>query len=235
MNLDHKLSVAAIALMLVGAPYSSALAETIAIIGTGNVAQALGPEFAAQGHRIVYGSRNPDRDEVSALVARTGGDASATSQRAATEAADVIVLAVPWQLVAEVVGNLGDLSGKIVIDPTNPRQEMPDGLLYFGVETSNTQIVQELAPDARVVKAFNTMTWRTMVEPESTGGAVTVPLAGNDIDAKAFVADLVAGMGLEPLDLGPARNSRLIEGMYLLWRNGINLGTPFNYHLRRAP
>ena len=75
-----------------------AVADTIAVIGTGNVAGALGTEFAAQGHDIVYGSREPDRDEVTSLVERTGGNASATTQMEAVVGADMVVLAVPGEV-----------------------------------------------------------------------------------------------------------------------------------------
>jgi hypothetical protein len=144
------------------------------------------------------------------------------------------VLAVPWNVVEAVVENLGDLTDKIIIDPTNPRIVGPDGLRDFAVPTSNAELVQTMAPRAFVVKALNTMNWRTMVDPLATGGAVSVPMVGNDTDAKAVVAGLIEGMGLEPIDLGPVRYARVVEGMYLLWGNANTLGSPFNYHLRRA-
>lgn len=238
MHLLQQTCVAAIAgcVVLAGALHTpTASAETIAVIGTGEVASALGGEFAAQGHVIVYGSRNPDREAVRQLVARTGARASATAQAEAAARADIVVLAVPWDVVEEVVRNLGDLTGKIVIDPTNPRIVADDGLRDFAVDSSNGELIQKLAPGAHVVKAFNTMTWETMVEPSTTGGPVSVPLVGNDPGAKATVAALIERMGLEPIDLGPIRYAHVVEGMYLLWGNARTLGNPFNYHLRRPP
>ena len=211
---------------------NTTFAETIAIIGTGEVAHALGPEFAILGHDIVYGSRSPNREEVRELVARTGGSASATGQSEAAAQANIVVLAVPWNVVEVVVANLGDLSGKIVIDPTNPRMVGDDGLRDYSVDPSNGEWVQRWAPEAKVVKAFNTMNWVTMVDPASTGGPVTVPIAGNDAQAKATVATLVKGLGLEPIDLGPIRYAHAIESLYILWGNARTLGTPFNYHFR---
>jgi hypothetical protein len=213
----------------------AARADTIAIIGTGEVANAVGPLFAAQGHTIVYGSRDPGRDDVRELVARTGAGASATMPAEAAADADIVVVAVPWDVVETVVRSLGDLSGKIVLDPTNPRVVGDDGLRDWAVATSNAEIIQGLAPGARVVKALNTMNWRTMVDPQATGGPVSVPIVGDDDAAKAAVAALIEGMNLEPIDLGPLRHARMVEGMYLLWGNANTLGRGFNYYLRPAP
>ena len=205
------------------------MADTIAIIGTGNVAGALGPEFAAQGHDIVYGSRNPDREEVQSLVERTGGNASATDQAGAVAGADIVVLAVPGGVAEEVVRGLGPLSGKILLDPTNRVRRADDGYAYHDVDTSNAELIQAAAPEARVVKAFNTLSAGTMIDP---GGPVTIPLAGNDAEAKARVAELVSGMGLEPMDVGPIGAARVLEGMLTIWLNARSAGTPYDYHFR---
>lgn len=211
---------------------SIASAETIAIIGTGNVAEALGPAFAAQGHRIVYGSRNPGSSKTERLVGKTGDEASATSPTAAVKGADIVVLAVPGMMVANITRGLGDLANKIIIDPTNPLKRK---LMVFqhGVDTSNTEIIQEIAPDADVVKAFNTLNWKTMVDPESAGGPVSIPLAGESRRAKKAIAKLVEGMGLEPIDVGGIENARWVEGMaILLINNRFSLRNSFNFHLR---
>jgi len=210
----------------------AAFADRIAIIGTGNVAGALGPEFAAQGHEIVYGSRNPDRSDVQALVEQTGGNASVTTQSASIAGADIVVLAVPGRLAASIAADLGDLSGKIIIDPTN--NYVRDGVPRLAGETSNAELIQAAAPGAHVVKAFNTLNWRHMVDPDSSGGPITIPLVGNSADAKAKVAKIVAGMGLEPIDLGPVQNARHVEGMLVLWMHARMNGNAFDYHLRKA-
>ncbi len=212
----------------------SVLADTIAVIGTGNVGAALGPEFAGQGHTIIYGSRDPSSDNVKALVTRTGDGTTATTPANAVRDADIVVLAVPGMLVAEITQGLGDLSGKIIIDPTNPLKQTDSGLTH-GVATSNAEIIQEVAPGAYVVKAFNSLNWRTMVDPDSSGGPVSIPLAGNNDDAKATVAELVEGMGLEAIDVGPVENARWVEGMLILWINN-RYGSDrqnFDFHLRQ--
>jgi predicted dinucleotide-binding enzyme len=148
---------------------SIAFADTIAVIGTGDVGGALGPAFSKQGHTIIYGSRDPERGKVRQLVELTANGASATTQAEAAAQADIIVLAVPGMLVEEITLALGDLSGKIIIDPTNPLQRKLTRFVH-AVDTSNAEIIQAAAPDAFVVKAFNTLNWKTMVDPSSAGG-----------------------------------------------------------------
>ncbi len=220
-----------LAALIVAAP---AFADTIAIIGTGNVAKALGPEFAAQGYTIIYGSRNPGGLKAQDLVKISGDGASAVSQQDAVIVADIVVLAVPGMLVAEITKGLGDLSGKIIIDPTNPF-ERTSLKLRHGVASSNAQIIQELAPDADVVKAFNTLNWRTMIDPDNAGGPVSIPLAGDSSSAKKVVAELVEGMGLEAIDVGGVENAHWVEGMLILWiNNRISDRAAFDFHLRKS-
>ena len=228
--MSNRVFVAVLALML-GAP---AFADTIAVIGTGDVGSALGPEFAAQGHTIVYGSREPQRGKVKELVEKTGELASATTPADAAAQADIVVLAVPGLMVEEITRSLGDLSGKIIIDPTNPLERRMNRLEH-AVDTSNAEIIQAAAPGAYVVKAFNTLNWKTMVDPDSAGGAVSIPLVGDNERAKKTVADLVSGMGLEPIDVGPLRDARWVEGMLILWINNRygSMRSSFDYHLRK--
>lgn len=230
---SRRLSCKLLCISVITLVYSSAsMSETIAMIGTGNLGRALGPAFATLGHEIIYGSRNPDRAEIRDLVVRTGNGASATGQPEAAARADIVVLAVPWNAIEGLMSNLGDLSGKIIIDPTNPRMIGEDGLRDFSVAPSNAEWVQRWAPGAKVVKAFNTMNWATMVDPQSAGGSVGIPIVGDDAEAKTMVASLVEGIGLHPMDLGPLRYANVLEGMYIVWGNARTLGTPFNYYFQ---
>jgi len=186
-------------------------ADTIAVIGTGNVGAALGSELAQQGHTVVYGSRNPLGLKALDLARKTAGDASTAKPAAAIVDADIVVLAVPGMVVEEVVLGLGDLSGKIIIDATNPLLMDEPMHFSYGVSTSNGEIVQAAAPDAKVVKAFNTVSWQSMIDPEKSDGPLYVPLAGNDKAAKQLVARLVKRMGLESIDLGGIENAHWTE------------------------
>ena len=215
---------------------SPSVAETIAVIGTGDVGSALGQEFSVLGHSIVYGSRDPDGEKTRALLLRTGNGARAATPADAAQAADIVVLAVPGMVVGEVVQGLGDLSGKLIIDPTNPLVRRDDGRLGIEIEGSNAEIVQAAAPGADVVKAFNTLGWRTMIDPAASGGAVSIPLVGDSAEAKARVAAIVTAMGLEPIDVGPLRNARHVEGLaVLILNNSLGSGPNFEFHLRRYP
>jgi len=213
-----------------------ASAETIAVVGTGDVARALGPEFAALGHKVIYGSRNPSQQKVIDLVTTTGHGATATTPAEAAGAASIIVLAVPGMVVQTVTEGLGDLSGKIIIDPTNPLGRDDNGFFIHRVSSSNAEIIQAAAPGASVVKAFNTVNWTTMIDPDSAGGPVTIPLVGDSKSAKDTVSELAVGLGFETIDLGPLRHAGYVEGMLILWINNRFVeGESFEYHLRKVP
>ena len=155
-----------------------AFAETVAIIGTGNVGMAIGTEMAGLGHTVIYGSRSPASSKTLDLVAKSGEASSAALPAEAAGQADVIVLAVPGMLVAEVSAGLGELSGKIIIDATNPLLPIGEGPRFaYGVDSSNGQIVQEMHPDAQVVKAFNTTFAGTLVAEKVAGQPLDVFLS----------------------------------------------------------
>lgn len=226
------MKTAIVCLVLLTSFSSATFADTIAIIGTGDVARALGPEFAKQGHTIVYGSRNPESQKAKDIVAVTPGNAQARLPRQSVRDASIVVLAVPGLLVEDITRGLGDLSGKIIIDPTNALTGDWDTGLSIGVSTSNARIIQDAAPEALVVKAFSTLNWRQMIEP---GGDISILLAGNSDAAKEKVAEIVSAMGLHPIDLGGVDNARWIEGMTIMWLNNRISGRPhFEYHLRRV-
>jgi predicted dinucleotide-binding enzyme len=196
-------------------------ADTIAVIGTGRVASALGPGFASQGHEVIYGSRSPEDDRFEELLAQTSGDAYVTNYAAAVRDADIVVIAVYGPATESVIQALGDLSGKIIIDPTNRVRTADDGFREHDIEGSNAEL-----------KAFNTLNYLIMIDPSRSGGAVTIPIAGDNVDAKAKVAELVRGMNMEPVDVGPLRFAHVLEELLIINSNARTLGSPFNFYFR---
>jgi NADPH-dependent F420 reductase len=209
-----------------------ATAETIALIGTGNVGAALGRRFAEHGHTVVYGSRNPAAADVAELVRVTGHGAVALSPAAAAARSHVVVVAVPWTAAEDVVRGLGDLAGKIVVDPTNPRVMAADGFAdYPPLPESNAERIARVAPKADVVKAFSTLGAETMLDPSLAKGPVTIPVVGDSREAKAVVAGLAREIGLEAVDVGPLRHARIVEGLHYLRANA--LGGRINFRFPR--
>lgn len=199
----------------------------IAIIGTGAVGSALGRGWSRAGHRIRYGTANPaDRKHVS--VASAAGQAQVETVSAAALNAEVIVLAVPWEAVPDVVKAIGPSAGKLVIDATNPLCAGANGLgLAVGHETSGGEMVAALLPESRVVKTMNQVGFSVM---DSTQGYPTTPtmfVAGDDGDARAAAMELVADLGFAPLDAGPMRVARLLEPYAMLWIHmAVNQNSP---------
>ena len=194
-----------------------ATGATVAVIGTGRVGSALGPRFAELGFAVVYGSRQPERDDVRALVARSGERADAASIAAAAERADWIVIATPYRAMPSILEQLGPLDGKLVIDVSNALAPGDDGLFELASATSAGEEWQTARPQAQVVKAFNTIGYHVMADPAAAGGRVTVMLAGNDSAAKRTVAGLATALGFDAIDLGPIRHARYLEGMAALY------------------
>ncbi|MEM8814335.1 MAG: NADPH-dependent F420 reductase [Pseudomonadota bacterium] len=193
----------------------------VAVIGTGDMGDSLGPRFAELGYRVVYGSRDPTRERAQALAAATGPKASVTTQKEAAQAGDIVILAVPWPAMETVAQNLGTLDGKIVIDVSFPHQQAEDGYYESMVDTSSAELIQQWNPGAKVMKTFALQASYVIDSPDVVGGPVSIPIAGNDRQAKEQIAKIIVAMGLDPVDAGPLRMSRELEAMQRLY------GVPF--------
>lgn len=178
----------------------------IGVVGTGSVGSTLGRRWAEAGHVVRFGTRDPDRSDVRDLVAGIDGDAEAVAVEEAADA-DVLVLATPASAVEPALSGLA-FSG-VLVDPTNSYPEP-------GPE-SGAERAARLAPDAQVVKAFNTVGWEVMADPVLDGMVATMPLAGDDAEAKALVADLARELGFEPLDVGDRSAAVHLENLARLW------------------
>ncbi len=131
--------------------------ETVAVIGTGDMGDSLGPRFAELGYQVVYGSRNPESDKVKALVEKTGNNASATTQMEAAQQGEIVLILVPWPAMEKVAQSLGNLDGKIIIDVSMPFEQGSDGYPKHLLKTSSAEMIQQWNPGAKVVKTFATM------------------------------------------------------------------------------
>lgn len=191
--------------------------ETIAIIGTGDLGDSLGVRLAEIGYTVVYGSRTPNSDKAKAVVAATGHGASVTTQVEAAKRGDIIFLPITWPAMETAAQSLGDLEGKIVVDPSIPWGQGEDGYPILTVSSSGAELIQQWNPGARVVKAFGTMGSMLIDYPHLLGGPVTIPVASDDRAAKERVAQLVHEMGFDPVDFGPLRMARSIEAMAIIY------------------
>lgn len=188
--------------------------EAVAVIGTGDMGDSFGPRLAALGYQVVYGSRNPESDKVKNLLELTGHGATATTQEAAAQQAEIVLLAIPWPAMETVAQNLGDLSGKVVIDMSWPPSEVDeDGYYRVAIETSAAELIQDWNPDALVVKAFLTVWSHVIDDPSTSAGPVSIPIASDSRYAKEKTGQLVADLGLDPVDVGPLRFARNIESL----------------------
>ncbi len=174
----------------------------IAIIGAGRVGTALGRRWAAAGHDVVYGVRDPHDPRWVDL-----GPTARPPQ--AVDGADLVLIALPWAAVDQVLPAL-DVHDAVVLDATNPRQALRTG-------RSGAEHVAELLGSPRVVKAFNTTGSANMENPAYPGGIPMMALAGDDARAKATAAKLAAELGFDPVDAGPLTAAGDLEHLAELW------------------
>lgn len=186
----------------------------VTIIGTGNMARGIGNRLVAGGHDVtVLGKETSDAEEV---VNELGADGSVKAGRSGDDIADdVVVLAVYYPDAKAAVEQYGDaLSGKVVVDITNPVNETYD--LVTPPDSSAAQELASSVPNASVVKAFNTTFANTLTQGAVSGQPLDVFIAGDDEDAKAKVAQLAKDGGLRPVDVGPLKRARELEAAGLL-------------------
>jgi 8-hydroxy-5-deazaflavin:NADPH oxidoreductase len=204
----------------------------VTIIGTGNMARGIGRVLVEGGNQVTVLGKGTDDAE--AVVSDLGSNGAAKPGQFGDEITDdVVVLAVYYPDAKAAVEQYGDaLSGKVVVDITNPVNETVDDLVT-PPDSSAAQELASSAPGARVVKAFNTTFAGTLGEGEVSGQPLDVFLAGDDDDAKGAVAQLVEGAGLRPVDAGPLKRARELEAMGLLHMSVQNsLGTGFGSALK---
>jgi predicted dinucleotide-binding enzyme len=184
--------------------------SNLTIIGSGNMASAIGALALEGGHAVEIVGRDAAK---AAALAQALGDGATAGTWGAAPVGDIVILAVLWDSAVPIVRAYGDaLDGKIVVDITNPFNAGVTGLAIPD-DTSVAQMVAEAAPaSVRVVKAFNTI-FRDVL---AAGGPLDVFMAGDDAQAKASVSAFVASLGLRPWDAGDLTMAHWLEGAGLL-------------------
>jgi predicted dinucleotide-binding enzyme len=190
----------------------------IGIIGAGNVGGAIAHGLSGKGHAVTLGARDQSSATVTALATSAGADVA--NPASAAQAADIVILALPWRAAAEGVAAPGDLAGKTVIDCMNPLG-MVDGALglTLGHTTSGGETVQGWLPGARVVKTLNQIGAGIMADNADLPARPVMFMAGNDDGAKQTVDRLLRDLGFAPFDAGDITKARLLEPFGLLWIN----------------
>lgn len=202
----------------------------ITIIGTGNMARGIATRALAGGHTVTLLGTTADKAQ--ALAAELSGDVRGGTVGDPLEG-DVVVLAVWYQVLDDVLGRYGDqLDGKVVIDITNPVD--PQTFQPVDVEAgSAAQEIAQKAPGAKVAKAFNTTFAGTLVAGEVAGQPLDVFVASDDDDAKAVLRELARDAGLRVVDAGPLAIARQLEGAgYLHMAVQGELGTAYGSALK---
>ncbi|GAA4869022.1 NADPH-dependent F420 reductase [Luteimonas vadosa] len=195
------------------APVAAQDEPVVAMIGTGTLADTFGPAIGRAGYTVVYGSREPARPSVRALVEKTGSEASAASPREAASNAQIVILAVPRNVLDDVTDSLGELDGKIVVDVSGGMKRVAaDGYLELIPGESNSERIQSRHPNARVVR-INLPLMAFFVDPMLVGTPPTILIAGDDPAAREAVARLIFDLGLDPWDAGPLRFSQVFDAM----------------------
>lgn len=195
--------------------------KKIGILGSGNVARALGTGFLKHGHEVMLSTR--DASKLAEWKEKNGSKAYIGSFDEAAKFGEIIVLAVMGDSATEVIEQAGPqhFEGKTVIDTTNPIDELPpqDGVVkYFtNLDESLMEILQERFPAAHFVKAFNSVGNPLMVNPSFKEGKPSMFICGNNDKAKEEVKDILVKFGWEPEDMGKVTAARAIEPLCMLW------------------
>jgi predicted dinucleotide-binding enzyme len=184
--------------------------SSISIIGSGNMASAIGALAVKGGNAVEVMGRNPAK---AAALAEALGNGATAGTWGAAPAGEIVILAVRFDSAVPVVSQYGDaLAGKIIVDITNPFNPSGTGLAVPD-DTSVAQMVAEAAPgSAHVIKAFNTIFRDVLV----AGGRLDVFMAGDDVQAKASVSAFIESLGLRPQDTGDLSMAHWLEGAGLL-------------------
>lgn len=190
--------------------------HTIAVIGTGNMGRTLGAGWHEAGQEVLFAVRDPESPNALKAKAMTRGEVPLLPVAEAVAKAEIVLLVTQFRDAPAALAGAGDLTGKILIDATNPLAPGLSGLTVGFTDSAGEQIAR-WHPEARVVKAFNSTGYNIQADPEFEAGRAVMFVAGDDPEAKTVVLDLAAALGMEPVDAGGLDAARLLEPLAMLW------------------
>lgn len=194
----------------------------VGVLGSGEVGRCVAAGFSGRGHEVMIGSRDPAKAELREWLAGDGSGIEVGTFAETAAHGELLVLAVLGNAAEEAIADAGpdNFKGKIVIDAMNPLDfsgGFPPKLSIAG-EDSLGERVQRALPDARVVKAFNTIGNPYFVDPSFSEGQPTMLIAGDDQSAKDTVRDVLTDFGWsDTVDIGGIEGSRELEAICVVW------------------
>lgn len=189
----------------------------VGILGSGLMGGKLGTLFARAGHQVVFSYARGER-KLKRLAREAKGNARAGTPGEAAREADALLLAVHWSRVDDVLGQAGDLAGKVIVTCSLP-MSADDTDLAVAHNSSGAEELAKRVPGARVVAAFNTIPSEVLFSVfERRGGSSSPDMLyyGDDQAAKRVAAQLARDVGFNPVDAGPLRTARYAEPFALL-------------------
>ncbi len=198
----------------------------VTVIGAGNMGAAFVKQLTRAGHQVSVTARSPERAQ--ALAAANSGASAVAAPNAAAQS-DVIVLATGYDDAVSALKSVGTLSGKVVLDITNPLTADYMGLT-LGHSTSAAEEIARAVPEAEVVKAFNTVFAQVLSDGADFGNGQTVPVfvASDSERGRQTAKALAESMGFKTVDTGSLKNARYLEplaGLNIYLAYGAGLGT----------
>ena len=189
----------------------------VGILGSGLMGAKLGTIFARAGHDVIF-SYARSEEKLKRLAREAQGNARAAAPREAVQDADAVLLAVHWSRMKDVLGQAGDLTGKVVVTCSLPMNDQNTGLV-LGTTSSGAEELAKTLPKARVVCAFNTVPGEVLFgvfEARRKASRPSLVYCGDDSSSKAIAAGLIRDVGFDPVDAGPLRIARYTEPFALL-------------------
>src|SRR5690554_4535041 len=181
----------------------------IAVIGAGHIGRTIGQKWAAAGHEVVYGVRDPKSPKLESLAISPSYTVRAASPAEAISEGEVILLAVPGSAVSQVISDYGKaIDGKIIIDATN----------RVGQPVMNAMgLLAEHTPSAAVYRAFSHLGWENFQNPLLAGSQIDLFYCGTPGASQAVVDGLIAEVGLRPVYCGGPELAESIDHLTRLW------------------